>query len=126
MIHSKSSLLLPPIIFHKHIPEGSASDLTSLGATPEILSLEDAPVQDLTSLLTKHSPDAIIFSAGAGGKGDKSRTRKVDYEGAVKVFDAAESANVKRVLVVGAIDVRDRKSGYPDYYNDESSECLLS
>lgn len=99
----------------------SLSDLKELGAEPTVLSLEEAPVPDLTALLTSHKPDAVVFSAGAGGKGDKSRTRKVDYEGAVKVFDAMETANVKRLVYVGAIDVRSRDKGWPEHYNDESS-----
>jgi len=89
-----------------------------------VLSIEDAPVSDFTALLTSHHPDAVVWSAGAGGKGEKSRTQKVDYEGAVKVFDAMEAANVKRLLLVGAIDVRSRDKGYPSYYNDESSAWL--
>lgn len=100
----------------------SFSDLKDLGATPTVISLEDAPIPDLTALLTTHKPDAVIFAAGAGGKGDKSRTQKVDYEGAVKVFDAMESSNVKRLLYVGAIDIRSREKGWPEHYNDDSSE----
>ena len=99
----------------------SHADLKKLGAEPTVLSIEDAPVSDFTALFTSHKPDAIIWSAGAGGKGEKSRTQKVDYEGAVKVYDAMEAGNIKRLLLVGAIDVRSRDKGYPEYYNDESS-----
>ena len=45
---------------------------------------------------------------------------KVDFEGAVKVYDAMEAANVKRLLLVGAIDVRDPSKGYPEYYDEAS------
>lgn len=100
----------------------SISDLKSLGAQPEILSLESAPVTALTTLLTTHSPDIVVFSAGAGGKGDKSRTRAVDYDGAVKVYDAMESANVRRLVVVGAVDVRDRTGKVPKWYTREDGE----
>lgn len=79
---------------------------------------------DITNLLAQHRPDAIIFAAGAGGKGDKSRTRKVDYEGAVKVFDALESANTKRLVLVSSTDTRKRDGPYPAHYNEESSEWL--
>ena len=34
-------------------------------------------------------------SAGAGGKGETERTRAVDYEGAVKVFDVVECAGAE-------------------------------
>ena len=46
----------------------------------------------------------------------------MDYEGAVKVYDAMETANVKRLLVVGAVDIRDREKGFPDWYSEDSSE----
>ncbi|ORX34496.1 hypothetical protein BD324DRAFT_636145 [Kockovaella imperatae] len=98
------------------------SDLESMGGKPSILSIEDATVPQITDLLSDHKPDAVIFSAGAGGKGDPSRTTKVDFEGAVKVFDAMEAANVRRLLYVGAIDVRDRDKGYPKHYTQESKD----
>ncbi len=100
----------------------SISALKSLGATPEILSLESTTVPNLTESLTKSRPDIIIFSAGSGGKGGPERTRAVDYEGAVKVFDAMEGCGIKRLLYVGAVDVRDRSRGDPEYYNEESCE----
>jgi nucleoside-diphosphate-sugar epimerase len=75
-------------------------------------------------------PDVVVFAAGAGGKpssgsknggdGDaKSRTRKVDYEGAVKVYDAMEGANVRRLILVGAVDIRDRGGEVPGWYDEE-------
>lgn len=53
--------------------------------------------------------DVVYFSAGAGGKGGEERTRKVDYEGAVKVFDAIEAVqgDKPRLILVSAIDIRD-------------------
>lgn len=104
----------------------SLSDLKELGAKPHVLSLEDCTVPDLTAMLTETKPDAVVFSAGAGGKGDKSRTRKVDYEGAVKVYDAMESANVRRLLYVGAMDIRDRQKPKPEWYTSEDGEAELS
>jgi malate/lactate dehydrogenase len=35
--------------------------------------------------------DVVFFSTGAGGKGGEERTRSVDYEGALKVFDTIEA-----------------------------------
>jgi len=109
----------PPLI------SPSESDLTALSAHPVILSLENAPVPDLVALLTSASPDAIIFAAGAGGKGAHDRTRKVDYGGAVKVYDAMEAANCKRLLLVGATDVRDRAKDVPSHYDAESRESTF-
>lgn len=43
--------------------------------------------------------DAVIFSAGAGGKG-LDKTVKIDLDGAIKVMTAAEHAGVKRFVMV--------------------------
>ena len=81
---------------------------------------------ELVESLTAHKPDVVVFAAGAGGKGDKSRTRKVDYEGAVKVYDAMESANVKRLILVGAVDIRDRDGEVPSWYTDDDGRLPQS
>lgn len=82
-------------------------DITDVSATPLVLSLEDSPVSDFTKALAGH--DVVYFSAGAGGKGGEERTKKVDYEGAIKVFDAIEGINgpKPRLILVSAIDIRD-------------------
>jgi nucleoside-diphosphate-sugar epimerase len=100
----------------------SDSELKEIGAKPERLSLEDTDVPEITKLLTSNKPDGILFAAGAGGKGDPGRTRKVDFEGAVKVYDAMEAANVKRLVLIGALDIRDRSKGWPEWYNDDDSQ----
>lgn len=53
------------------------------GGTPRLLSIEDATVGDLKSEF--EGARGVLFAAGAGGKGGKDRTRKVDEEGAIKV-----------------------------------------
>ena len=70
------------------------SDITSTGASPLVLSLEDDPVETFAEHFT--GIDVVYFSAGAGGQGGEERTKKVDYEGAVKVFDALEKVEVHR------------------------------
>ncbi|KAF8154274.1 NADH(P)-binding-domain-containing protein [Crassisporium funariophilum] len=93
---------------------------TLLSATPLLLSLEDASAQQLSDAFT--SQDVVYFSAGAGGKGGEERTKKVDYEGAVKVFDAIELvkgdgvSKKPRLVLVSAIDVRDPER-IPAHYN---------
>jgi hypothetical protein len=48
----------------------------------------------------------------------------VDFDGAVKVYDAMEAANCKRLIVVGAMDVRDRSKDMPEWYTKEDSKFL--
>lgn len=64
---------------------GSNADLRELGATPAVLSLEDSSPQDIAALLKEREADAVLFAAGAGGKGGPERTKKVDHEGALTV-----------------------------------------
>ncbi|WOO82779.1 UPF0659 protein [Vanrija pseudolonga] len=97
--------------------DGHAAVLTALGATPLILSLEHASVAEIADVLTAEKPDVVVFSAGASGGAD--RTRAVDYEGAVKVYDALEASGVRRFLLVSAWDARDRSKPAPAYYTEE-------
>jgi uncharacterized protein YbjT (DUF2867 family) len=62
--------------------------------------------------------DVVYFSAGAGGKGGPEKTKKVDYEGAVKVFDAIEQVKGKkpRLILVSSVDVRDPNGKVPEHY----------
>ncbi|MBN7274045.1 NAD(P)H-binding protein [Ligilactobacillus pobuzihii] len=52
--------------------------------------------------------DAIVFSAGSGGKTGDDMTMLVDLDGAVKSMQAAELAGVKRFVMVSAIFAEDR------------------
>lgn len=60
------------------------------GATPALLSLEDASLAEVSKVLSNAS--TVIFSAGAGGRGGPERTRAVDYAGAIKVSMALSDA----------------------------------
>lgn len=48
----------------------------------------------------------------------------MDFEGAVKVYDAMEAGNVKRLVLIGAVDIRDRSKGYPEWYDDADSGSI--
>ncbi|UUX35068.1 SDR family oxidoreductase [Fundicoccus culcitae] len=67
------------------------------GIETVLLDLSKVSVDDLAAVAA--GMDAVIFSAGAGGKGlDKIFT--VDLDGAVKAMEAAEKAGVKRFVMV--------------------------
>jgi hypothetical protein len=74
-------------------------------------------VSTFTAAFEETKADVVVFSAGAGGKGGEERTKAVDYEGAVKVFDAIEgvSGSKPRLILVSAIDIRD-ESKVPEHY----------
>ncbi|PBK71189.1 NAD(P)-binding protein [Armillaria solidipes] len=94
------------------------TDIEDTGATPQIISLEDSSISDFAK--TFEGKDIIYWSAGAGGNGGEERTKKVDYEGAIKVFDAIEAVQgtKPRLIYVSAIDLRDRSAPPPAHYTE--------
>ncbi|KAJ7161156.1 NADH(P)-binding-domain-containing protein [Mycena filopes] len=100
-------------------------DIKAASATPLLLSLEDSPAADFTAAFT--GADVVYFSAGAGGKGGEERTKSVDYEGAVKVFDAIEGVQGvrPRLILVSCIDVRDPEK-IPAHYSEADIEVSKS
>lgn len=103
-----------------------ASDLpaghTASSIVPVVASLEQSSVSDIAHLFNKYSPNVILFAAGAGGKGGLERTKAVDQDGAIKVFDAiqqselANSKSFRRLILLSAIDVRDTTKPPPQWY----------
>jgi nucleoside-diphosphate-sugar epimerase len=110
----------PPYTVYSIIRNPDQSDdIKALGGEPIVQSIEDSSVADFVSTLQKYKPDSIVWSAGAGGKGDPSRTQAVDRDGAIKSMDAAAKAGVKRYVMVSAHDVRDRENKpKPEWYTD--------
>lgn len=100
----------------------SSADLKAFGATPHVLSLEDASSEEISSFLSSTKAEGVVFAAGAGGKEGPERTRAVDYEGALKVFQACQDAQVPRIVIISAVDVRDVSKPPPEWYNEESGE----
>lgn len=62
-----------------------------------LLNLEKASIYELAHAMT--GVDAVLFSAGAGGKG-LDKTVKIDLDGAIKAMMAAEQAKVNRFVMV--------------------------
>lgn len=54
--------------------------------------------------------DAIVFTAGSGGKTGFDKTLEIDLDGAVKSMIAAEEVGVKRFIMVSAYRADDRTS----------------
>ncbi|KAJ7123741.1 NADH(P)-binding-domain-containing protein [Mycena epipterygia] len=96
-------------------------DIKAASATPLILSLEDSAVSEFTAAF--QGADVVYFSAGAGGRGGEERTKAVDYEGALKVFDAIEAVEGTRprLVLVSALDVRDPNK-IPAHYSEADIE----
>jgi len=80
-------------------------DIRDIPATPLLLSLEDASAINYSKAFK--GDHVVYFSAGAGVGGEEERTKKVDYEGALKVFGAIERPLKPRLILVSALDIRD-------------------
>jgi hypothetical protein len=104
--------------------ESQFDDIKSTGATPKLLSLEDASIDELSQAFT--GARGVLFAAGAGGKGE-GRTKKVDEEGAIKVFDAIEKTEGEKpkLILVGALDTRDLSRPAPSHYVRSLASILV-
>lgn len=92
-------------------------DVAATGATALVLDLEKASPQELANAF--NGADAIVWSAGAGGKGGTERTYAVDQDAAIAAMDAAAAAGVTRFLMVswsGSYDPLAVPTDHPLYH----------
>ncbi len=106
--HGKVALLLASILKERGDEAVSlirdpaqAEDIVAAGATPVVLSVEGASVTELTTAFA--GADAVVWSAGAGGKGGPERTDAVDRAAAIRTMEAALAAGVRRYIMVSFI-----------------------
>lgn len=78
-----------------------SADLRDHGATPAVLDLEEATVEELATVIT--GSNAVVFAAGAGPGSGAARKETVDYGAAAKLVAAAERAGVDRFVMVSAM-----------------------
>ena len=83
-----------------HRDPTQAETLKSIGATPVLGDLVKLSAQELADLMS--GCDAVVFSAGAGGKGGKEMTNAIDGKGLELSVDAAQQAGIQRFLLVSA------------------------
>ncbi|MCG6189516.1 NAD(P)-binding oxidoreductase [Maribellus maritimus] len=64
--------------------------------------------------------DAVVFTAGSGGKTGYDKTLEIDLDGAIKAINAAKENNIKRFIMVSAAHADDRpyweRSSIKPYY----------
>ena len=88
------------------------------GIPTEVESLENGP-EALEKVIAKY--DAIVFTAGSGGKTGPDKTMEIDLDGAIKAINSAEKAGTKRFIMVSASHTDDRSfwgkvDGMKPYY----------
>lgn len=77
------------------------ADVEAAGAQAEVVDLEAATVADIAAHV--QGADAVVFAAGAGPGSGAARKQTVDCDAAILLADAAETASVKRYVMVSAI-----------------------
>ena len=85
------------------------AELREVGAEPVVCDIE--ALDDISGCC--EGADALVFAAGAGPGSGAERKRTVDYEGAVKLIEAAKKNGIDRYVIVSAIGV-DRPEGWSD------------
>jgi uncharacterized protein YbjT (DUF2867 family) len=105
--HGRIALLLAPLLVARGDAvtavirnPAHADEVAATGATPVVADIENADAAAVAALVSGH--DAVVWSAGAGG-GDADRTYAVDRDAAIRTMDAAESAGVRRYVMVSWI-----------------------
>jgi uncharacterized protein YbjT (DUF2867 family) len=78
-----------------------ADDVSRAGGSPVVCDLENATVQEIADHL--EGADAAVFAAGAGPRSGVARKRTMDRDGAVKLLEAATTANVRRYVIISAV-----------------------
>jgi uncharacterized protein YbjT (DUF2867 family) len=81
---------------HEQVP-----DLLEDGVEPAIIDLEATDVDEMTEIV--RGADAVVFAAGGGADGNAARKETVDKGAAILLADAAESAGVRRYVMVSAM-----------------------
>ena len=90
--------------------EEQTGDVEADGAEPVLVDLEAEEVEGRLGDAVKGC-DAVVFAAGAGpGSGDE-RKETMDYGGAAKLVEAAESNEARRYLMLSAMGAADPEAG---------------
>src|SRR5215216_660276 len=90
--------------------EEQMPDVETDGAEPVLVDLEKEEVEGAGGRAVEGC-DAVIFAAGAGPGSGAARKETMDYGGAVKLVEAAESHRVRRYLMLSSMGAGDPGSG---------------
>jgi uncharacterized protein YbjT (DUF2867 family) len=94
-----------------------ADDVREAGGDPAVCDLETADVATVAAAV--EGADAVVFAAGAGPGSGPERKETMDYGGAVKLIEAANSAGVSRYAMVSS------RGADPDAPGDDTFAVYL-
>lgn len=86
-----------------------AEEIRARGGEAVVCDLERASVSALAEAISGAS--AVVFAAGAGPGSTAERKLTVDRDGAIKLLQATESAQVPRYLIISSIGAEDPPPG---------------
>jgi uncharacterized protein YbjT (DUF2867 family) len=89
--------------------ELQSNDLRAVGSEPVVVDLEQASAAEIAEAIT--GADAVVFAAGAGPGSGATRKETVDYEGAVKLLEAAQVAGAQRYVMISSMGADNPPSG---------------
>ena len=78
-----------------------ADDLRGDGSEPVLLDLEAAEPDQVAEAVA--GANAVVFAAGAGPGSGPERKLTVDRDGAIKLLDAARTADVPRYVIISSV-----------------------
>ncbi len=87
--------------------EEQADALSKQGIEAVVANLEDR-VEEIGQAMD--GCDAVVFTAGSGGKTGADKTLLIDLDGAVKSIEAAEQRNIERFIMVSAFQANNREN----------------
>ncbi|MHA7136509.1 SDR family oxidoreductase [Rossellomorea arthrocnemi] len=77
------------------------------GVQSSLVDLEGT-VEEITQGLK--GADAVVFTAGSGGKTGADKTLLIELDGAVKTMEAANQAGIDRFIMVSALQAHNREN----------------
>jgi uncharacterized protein YbjT (DUF2867 family) len=89
-------------------PEHEA-DLRDDGSEPVVCDLELATDAEVAAAVS--GADAVVFAAGAGPGSGSERKLTMDRDGAIKLLEAARSADVARYVIVSSVGADNPPAG---------------
>jgi uncharacterized protein YbjT (DUF2867 family) len=86
-----------------------AADLREDGSEPVLCDLESAAVEEVAAAV--EGAEAVVFAAGAGPGSGPERKLTIDRDGAIKLLEAARSADVARYVIVSSVGAENPPGG---------------
>lgn len=93
-------------------------EIEKLGAKPVVQDLEHASILTLQSIIDQTGATVLVWAA-QGAYGVPGSAERIDHQAAIRTYFAAAASKVgKRVIVISALDVRDRSRPTPSWYGE--------